>query len=391
MINADLAHIFLFKECQFTTHMIRKRWVIPLGSTLFILLFFFSSNTILSSAQSQINPGEIQKEDPIEFTYFYTIGCDICEEKTPIINNFTISHPDLLYQNVSVDYGILSSKNYFLNYTDSIGYSKAGTPFVVFNKTGCYKGLEGNEITAENLEQWYQTVKNLEGSCSFYSSRELSPWIIFVSGLVTGLSPCVILITAVMSSALLIQQDKSKLAKIFLGFLLGVLMVYLLLSWALVSTAQLLLTTVFGMTLRIIFAIIMFGLGFWYILDAYKEKSKLFSTPEKWKVIFAKWAKTGTFGYAFLLGFIFTFMKLPCVGGIFLALIYNMAQEPSSAISSMMLFYLGLLLPLVILMLILAKGAQTKKIDTLRIKYRPILRIVAGILIIALTIYSLFF
>ena len=47
------------------------------------------------------------------------------------------------------------------------------------------------------------------------------------------------------------------------------------------------------------------------------------------------------------------------------------------------------LLPIIILMLLIAFGVKTQKIDLLRVKYCPYLRIIAGLAIIALTIYSL--
>ncbi len=201
--------------------------------------------------------------------------------------------------------------------------------------------------------------------------------------------PCVILITAIMSSTLLVQQGKSKLFLTFSGFIIGILLVYFLISIALVTAIQWLSTTVFGPILRIIFAVIMFVPGGWYIFDSFKEKSILFDTPEKLKEIFKKLAKGGTFLYTFALGFVFTFFKLPCIGGVFLALTYDFAQNPSTFLGSLALFYVGILLPIIILMLLIAFGVKTQKIDLLRVKYRPYLRIIAGLAIIALTIYSL--
>jgi cytochrome c biogenesis protein CcdA len=42
-----------------------------------------------------------------------------------------------------------------------------------------------------------------------------------------------------------------------------------------------------------------------------------------------------------------------------------------------------------ILMIFIAFGVKTKTIDNIRIKYRPYLRIIAGILIIVITLYSI--
>lgn len=164
---------------------------------------------------------------------------------------------------------------------------------------------------------------------------------------------------------------------------------YLLLGIALVTVFNLFTSAFFGTTLRIIFAIIMFALGLWYIIDATNEKSKLFATPTWIKDFVKSMAARGTFLYTFVLGFVFSFLKIPCVGGILASLVSGVASDPSLYIPNLAMFYAGLLLPIIVLMGVLAFGVQTKKVNEIRVKYRPLLRIISGLLIILLTIYSL--
>ncbi|MHA1719316.1 MAG: cytochrome c biogenesis CcdA family protein [Promethearchaeota archaeon] len=358
---------------------------ISLLLTIFAILGFslvFSLSTV-NAQTSQINI-----DDQISLEYYSLKGCSICLEKEQYIDELKINHPTI---NLT-KYIIVVEENFseYLDYTDSLGLGKPTPPLAIFRKGDCVYGLVGEDITLNSLEQWYETFEKLEGVCPDWQGKDITPWFAFVSGLITGLSPCVILVTAVISSALIVQEGKkTKLLPLFTGFTLGVLLMYFLLGMVVVFTFGFLGSTFFGTTIRIIFAVIMILLGLWYIIDAYNEKSKLFSTPEPIKKFVRNMADKGTFLYSFILGFVFSFLKIPCVGGIMISLIYGISNNPALYVPSLILFYTGLLIPLVILMVILGIGVQTEKINQMRMKYRPALRIVSGLLIIGLTIYSL--
>ena len=136
--------------------------------------------------------------------------------------------------------------------------------------------------------------------------------------------------------------------------------------------------------------IILFILGFWYIADAFNPESKLFKTPDGRKKWFKPTAQKGTFLYAFTLGFVFSFIKIPCVGTILIALLLGVQSDPASLWTELVLFYIGILIPLILVMLLLSYGVRSDKIETIRVKYRPWIRIASGLTIIGLTIYALF-
>lgn len=355
-----------------------------LGIIFAIICFSIIYGVISVNAQDP----QINIDDQISIEYYVLEDCDICEEKEQLVDELKENHPNI---NLT-KYLVVTTENFtkYFDYTESLGLGKPNPPLVIFRKGACVYGLE--EITLDSLEQWYSTFEKLEGSCPNWQGKEISFGFAFVSGLITGLSPCVILVTAVISSAVIVQDsEKTKMLPIFVGFTLGVLLMYLLLGIVVVFTFEFLVSTFFGTAIRIFFAIIMFLLGLWYIIDAFNENSKLFSTPEPIKEFVKKMATKGTFLYTFILGFVFSFLKIPCVGGIMISLVYGISNNPALYVPSLVLFYIGLLIPLVILMVILGFGVQTEKISEIRIKYRPLLRIVSGLLIIGLTIYSLFF
>ena len=63
---------------------------------------------------------------------------------------------------------------------------------VVFNKTNCIKILQGNNITTQNLEYWYQVMVNLAGTCHITNRQRWIHGQRFLGGIITELMPCAI-------------------------------------------------------------------------------------------------------------------------------------------------------------------------------------------------------
>ena len=147
-----------------------------------------------------------------------------------------------------------------------------------------------------------------------------------------------------------------------------------------------------SMALRLIVGVPLIILGLWYIIDAWNEDSRLFKTPDAVKKFLKSMAGKASVISTFLLGLAFTLIKSPCVAGIMLSLLFNINQyatDSMSMITTIIIFGLGILLPIIIIMGLLRVGISNEKINENREKYKPYIRIISGLLIIALTIWSL--
>ena len=133
-------------------------------------------------------------------------------------------------------------------------------------------------------------------------------------------------------------------------------------------------------------------LGLWFILDAWNEKSKLFETPEGVKALFKKLSGKGSFIWSFILGLIFTLLKMACVATFMFSLILQInvsGTNPLVIYPSMALFSLGLVIPVCVVFLLIALGTSSEKLNHLRIKFRPYIRIISGLIIITATIITI--
>jgi len=356
---------------------------------IFLFLIFGISRSALA-AENTVDP-----EDTISIQYFIDRNCDSCLEKEQWFLELQEENPSMNISIIEVIFtGDNSNYTEVFDYTESLGLGRLLPPSAIFFKGPCMVSLHGRlNFTRNNFDTIVNVLETLAGECpdweEIMAQEEFTVGVAFISGIVSGFSPCVILITSFVSSTLMVKTSKKKLALLFSGFLLGILLMYILLTIALISTFGALAEGFFSLTIRLIFAVLMAILGLWYVLDAFNEESKLFKTPESLKSIFAKIAKKGTFFSSFVLGFVFSFLKLPCVGGIMSALIYSVAENPVQYTGHLIIFYIGLLLPLIILMILLARGLQKEKVDEIRKKYRPLIRYISGILILGLTLYAI--
>ncbi len=92
-----------------------------------------------------------------------------------------------------------------------------------------------------------------------------------------------------------------------------------------------------------------------------------------------------------LLGILVSLFELPCTGGIYLAILTMMSISKSFAVSYLLLYNLIFVLPLIIISFIIYKGASPGKIEKWREHEKKWMKLVAGLIMIALGLYILLF
>ena len=211
---------------------------------------------------------------------------------------------------------------------------------------------------------------------------QIDMWVVFITGIAIGISPCILLIISLFGTSFIISENKKKFWQVSIGLLLGIILAYLLISFIFLYFLPFFDVLFY---FRIIFSLILIVIGCWQIIEYKKEQSKIFGTPTKIKTILKDFIEKNSGIYAFLVGIIFSIIKVPCFGSVYLSLLYNLYTNP------ILLFYIiayliGLVLPLIILLVLVRLGLESSKIEEYRLRYRPMLRIVNGVIIIILAI-----
>jgi len=210
----------------------------------------------------------------------------------------------------------------------------------------------------------------------------------FLIGLAVGITPCILLMLSVFGTSLILIEEKGKFIRISIGLITGMILAYLIISFIFINFHILLQNVYFF--LKYIFAGILISIGIWQVLECRKEKSKIFGTPEKVKLVLKEFIERNSGFYAFLVGIIFILIKIPCFGGIYLVLLENLFTNPLLYVY-IVVYLIGMVLPTILVLILIRLGLESSKINEYRLKYRTYLRILSGALLIFLSIYLLIF
>jgi cytochrome c biogenesis protein CcdA len=98
--------------------------------------------------------------------------------------------------------------------------------------------------------------------------------------------------------------------------------------------------------------------------------------------------RAASFPAAFVLGILSGLFGFSCTGGIYITILGLMGREFSlmSGLPYLILYNLVFVIPLVLVLMLAAYGIPMEHADTLKIRYRRVLRIIVGITMIALGI-----
>ncbi|HHV24414.1 MAG: cytochrome c biogenesis CcdA family protein [Methanosarcina sp.] len=263
----------------------------------------------------------------------------------------------------------------------------------------------GSENTIEVL-----LLENLENQALFFTpefsyplagNREeknkhfekISPFLLLAAGILAGFNPCLLAVMAFLASVTLVQYGRRKeMLEITLGFSAGIFTMHMLAGMSILSVVNFLPEIQVGFIETSILLIAL--LGIWHIFDAYwlkKHAKSTFRTPEPLKRFMSRMDKN-LLTLSFLSGSMFSLVKAPCVGAIYLSLLSILATKTDiiRGILYMGLYNFGLLLPVIGLGLLLASGLNPNKVTEFRERWRVEIRLTTGIILISVALLMQF-
>ncbi|MFX0059614.1 MAG: cytochrome c biogenesis protein CcdA [Candidatus Hodarchaeota archaeon] len=216
--------------------------------------------------------------------------------------------------------------------------------------------------------------------------EEINFTLVIISGLIVGISPCILLMLSVFGSSFLLTEAKAKFYRISIGLLIGMILAYIIMSIAFLYFISLF---EFFLLFRYILATVIIFIGIWQIIECKKEQSLIFKTPESVKLLLKDFIEKNSGTYAFLVGITFVFVKIPCFGGAYLTLLYNLQTDPL-LIFYIILYIFAMIIPIILILILIRVGIESSKINDFRLKYRTYLRMINGAVLILLAILLLF-
>ena len=204
---------------------------------------------------------------------------------------------------------------------------------------------------------------------------------VFAAGLLAGFNPCLLAILAFLASSMLASTGRRRdILTMVAFFSLGTFVVYIIFGVGLFSVLQEKPTAAM---FRFVLAAILLVLGIMQMEDARRLQSgstSLFRTDWTKKYVHGVIASRRLSSY-FLLGALFSLVRAPCVGGVYIAIIGIISSHgfASSGLIYLMIYNLGIALPVLLLGGIIALGMSPVQVDNFRNKHRVAIRLITGI------------
>ncbi|MDD1753154.1 MAG: cytochrome c biogenesis CcdA family protein [Methanotrichaceae archaeon] len=209
---------------------------------------------------------------------------------------------------------------------------------------------------------------------------------VFAAGLLVGFNPCLLAILAFLASSMLASTGNRKdILAMIAAFSLGMFIVYIIFGVGLFSILKEKSTTAM---FRFVLAAILLVLGLMQLEDARRLQSggtSLFRTDWTKKYVHGVTASRKLSSY-FLLGVLFSLVRAPCVGGMYVAIIGIISRQgyASSGLLYLLIYNLGIALPVLILGSIIALGMSPEQVDQFRQKHRVAIRLITGFTLLIL-------
>jgi cytochrome c biogenesis protein CcdA len=217
--------------------------------------------------------------------------------------------------------------------------------------------------------------------------KKLSLAAVFLGGLVAGINPCLLAVLAFISAmALSMKGRRIYILFNLLAFCIGLLTIYLLVGIGFLGLVQYMPSISIIMKAGIVILVLSMAVFAFY--EAYQVKKNanrpsLFkSFLERYKPLYKKYSLTANFG----LGGAFGLIKMPCVGGIYIAILGTIIESGDSrgGLFYLAAYNLGVVLPVLALGALLVLGLSPAIIDAFRKRHRFNLKLATGAILAAM-------
>ncbi len=213
--------------------------------------------------------------------------------------------------------------------------------------------------------------------------QELSAIAVYIAGLVAGINPCLLAVMAFIGTTTIADTGHRRVVLWrILGFCGGMLTIYLLIGIGLMGLIQRMPTV--DLILRIAIVTVLIALSAWSFLDAWRTKKGSGSTAfksilDRIRPLYQRFGLIASFAT----GSIFGLVKMPCVGGIYIAILGTILEsgEVARGLSLLVIYNLGVVTPVLLLGTLITVGLSPGTVNQFRLRHRVVLKVITGFLL----------
>lgn len=204
---------------------------------------------------------------------------------------------------------------------------------------------------------------------------------ILAAGLIAGFNPCLLAVLVFLASMTLSRSGRKRDLAAMVGFFcLGIFAMYYLFGLGLFRLFSI---PSFESSFRLVLTLLLLVLGIIQIEDARRlHRSGISLFKAEWALgYFKKSLESYSIFSYFLIGALFSLVKAPCVGAVYIAIIGIIQSQgyASSGAVYLLLYNLGVVLPVLFLGMIISLGMSPDQVDRFRHDHRVAIRLVTGL------------
>ena len=309
-----------------------------------------------------------------------------------------MKYPELVVESLEI-YHNATNQEKFSELTSQYGISGAGIPVLLIGN----HALVGDDDIRAHLEQYVveaeqnPSANTTVAGQAMPSESGLSPTptrltisLVVLSALVDSINPCAFSVMIFLLISIMAVENRRRILLVGGMYIAAVFLFYLLSGLGFFSVIHI---SGLSLWLSLTGAIVALGLGIVNVIDAIRKKDGfLLAIPESRKESFGRYIKEASLPAAFALGILVGIFELPCTGGIYLAILGLMSRDLTlmEGLPYLLLYNFVFVLPLIVILLIVAFGVRPEKADEWRIRHRRTLRLVVGLVMIALGAFILY-
>jgi cytochrome c biogenesis protein CcdA/glutaredoxin len=223
-------------------------------------------------------------------------------------------------------------------------------------------------------------------------AEALTLLMIIGAAIVDAINPCAFAVLIILMTTILSSGQPRRALKAGLAFAASIFISYYLMGIGLytaigVSGVSSLIFTTVGV-LAIILGLLNIKDFFWY------GKGVLMEVPLSWRPRLKKLISSITSPVgAFTTGFLVSLFLLPCTSGPYIVILGMLSQKSTQGIAALYLLLYNLIFvsPMVAISVMVYKGLKPERIEKLRQKNLKVLHLVAGLILLCMGGYVLFF
>jgi cytochrome c biogenesis protein CcdA len=224
---------------------------------------------------------------------------------------------------------------------------------------------------------------NIDPNCTQESPQISLPLVIFAA-VVDSANPCGLSVLVFLLIPMAAAGSRRRILLVGGAYITAMFLFHLLVGIGLFSVFAL---SGFSRTFALIGGAVALLMGIITIADVLRNKETfILSIPESQKGRLGNYIRIASLPAAFVLGILAGILGFSCTGGIYISILVLMGKEMTvmSGLPWLALYNLVYVLPLILITLLVAYGISPERADSMRAEYKRPLRMVIGIILVAL-------